>query len=84
MTTPDYVADHFRKYQLWRLKPLIECADGYRYSVQASETHYCHPRENNLVEYAQLEVLGSRHREPEGWVDRANINNRIKRHGGLA
>ena len=28
------------------LAPQIECADGTTLSVQASETHYCAPREN--------------------------------------
>ena len=30
----------------YSLVPWIECADGLRMSVQASETHYCSPRDN--------------------------------------
>lgn len=28
-----------------RIKPRIECKDGFSMSVQASDTHYCEPRE---------------------------------------
>lgn len=29
------------------LAPRVECADGFKMSVQASQTHYCQPRDDN-------------------------------------
>jgi len=34
----------------------IELADGSRLSVQASSSHYCHPREDSLKQYDSFEV----------------------------
>ena len=34
----------------------IICADGFEMSVQASETHYCTPRENHAERYEAVEV----------------------------
>ena len=38
--------------------PKIKCADGFEMSVQASETHYCDPRENfeDASIYTSMEV----------------------------
>lgn len=40
------------------VRPRVECADGFRISVQASQYHYCTPRRNGVVEYETVE-LGS-------------------------
>lgn len=38
-------------------RPHIFCVDGYRISVQASEMHFCNPRENfSMCEYNSVEV----------------------------
>jgi len=29
--------------------PRLECNDGFNMSVQASERHYCYPKENNVI-----------------------------------
>lgn len=36
--------------------PPIECADGFRMSVQASSYHYCQPRIDNAAFYTHYEV----------------------------
>lgn len=40
----------------YRVMPPLVCADGFSISVQASETHYCTPRQNNCDEYLTVEV----------------------------
>lgn len=42
------------KMQMLR-KPIV-CKDGFTMSVQASEYHYCIPRENGLDEYEEVEI----------------------------
>ena len=34
----------------------VICADGFRMSVQASETHYCSPRETGAERYTSVEI----------------------------
>ena len=34
----------------------VVCADGFSMSVQASETHYCSPRETGAEKYTAVEV----------------------------
>lgn len=36
--------------------PTMVCKDGFSFSVQVSETHYCTPRENDAVHYTRAEV----------------------------
>jgi len=36
--------------------PMIKLADGSQLSVQASASHYCHPREDGLKTYGSFEV----------------------------
>ena len=50
------ILQKFKKYSGNRLWPAIKCKDGYIVSIQASEFHYCFPRENGLNEYEALEV----------------------------
>ena len=38
-----------------RFKEVV-CADGFSMSVQASETHYCSPREDGAEKYTAVEV----------------------------
>jgi len=38
------------------LRPHIKCADGFTMSVQASDLHYCSPREKGLTFYKMYEV----------------------------
>ena len=35
--------------------PRLECNDGFNMSVQASEHHYCYPRENNVI-WTEVEI----------------------------
>ena len=81
----NYVKEHFEKHPRAdsEPRPAIVCADGTRYSVQASRGHYCTPREDNAPEYSSVEVFGPFTVEPEGWVSVRLVNQRIKRHGGL-
>ena len=37
-------------------RELVVCKDGFTMSVQASEYHYCSPREDNAEWYAAVEV----------------------------
>lgn len=45
--------------------PRVECKDGTTLSVQASESHYCSPRENNPGFYRKVE-FGRAARNMEG------------------
>lgn len=42
-------------YAFLKVRPSIECSDGLILSVQASNTHYCQPRENNGP-YSTVEI----------------------------
>jgi hypothetical protein len=88
---PDYVGEHFAKPRPStlpsHLHPLIVCADGTLYSVQASEMHYCSPRTNEGP-WTSFEVLPEfptgRTSKIRGWVPKDTINRWIHRHGGVA
>lgn len=43
-------------YQMRELAPRVKCADGFEMSVQVSDTHYCHPRIDDALEYDAVEV----------------------------
>lgn len=66
MQLPNYSDRHIR--------PRIFCADGTSLSVQASEYHYCTPRENGLDDYCAVEVgylrdaQGNAVPAPESWL----------------
>jgi len=49
--------------------PRVECKDGTTLSVQASETHYCSPRENNPGWYNTVEVGFPSIAPPETWEE---------------
>lgn len=36
--------------------PQVTCVDGFKMSVQASEYHYCTPRESYADEYSSMEI----------------------------
>ena len=75
----------------------LKCADGFTMSVQASEIHYCSPRESGLNHYDSVEVGFPSQREeslmeyaddPEnpivyGWVPVEVVDAIINAHGGL-
>lgn len=37
-------------------RPQAVCLDGFKISIQASETHYCTPRENGFSYYSEVEL----------------------------
>lgn len=92
----DYVNEHFTNYPLSQqyerygkgVRPAIICADGTVLSIQASEDHHCHPK-NNEGPYKFVEVLQfnrdgkQRTKYPESNVAVEFVNRRIRRHGGL-
>ena len=78
------------------LTPLVKCADGTTLSVQASETHYCSPRDNhgpyteaevwciksdNAVEVLEFEYNDEEH---TAYVNINFVVAYIDRHGGIA
>ena len=71
----------------------IVCNDGFRMSVQASEFHYCTPREN-FGPWTHFEIGYPSHNEPSleeysdgddiyGWVPRKVIDQIIENHDGV-
>jgi hypothetical protein len=78
--------------------PSITCKDGFSFSVQASESHYCIPRSDDAHAYTHFEVgypsileesLAPYAEEPDttetvfGWVPLAVIVYLIDKHGGV-
>jgi hypothetical protein len=59
----------FGDYYAKEAAPRVECKDGTTLSVQASETHYCSPRENNPGFYRTVEVGFPSIAPPETWKD---------------
>lgn len=57
---PDYTLEQFireSKPELYcEKRPELTCIDGYKFSVQASESHYSIPRIDGLDEYQRFEV----------------------------
>jgi hypothetical protein len=82
----------------WNAIKAIECEDGFSMSVQASQGHYCTPRDNNGP-WTEFEVGYPSAREGAlmkyaedkkhptdtvyGWVPEAVILRIIKKHGGV-
>lgn len=54
-----------------KLFPHITCKDGTTLSVQASENHYCKPR-NNVGPYTHVEVGYPSTYPPDTWRDYAD------------
>lgn len=79
-------------------RPRIYCNDGFNFSVQGSDGHYCSPRKNDKefsameigfpseVEELILEFAEDRDNPTEtvyGWVDNTIIQQVIDKHGGI-
>lgn len=76
-----------------------ECKDGFKISIQASETHYCSPRINGAISYEKVELgfpnqkdyLIMDYAEDEddpkgtvyGYVPIELVNLLIEKHGGI-
>ena len=83
----------------YRVMPQLQCVDGFKMSVQASETHHCSPRFDEEHTYFELEVGYPSERVEElmpfaedttnpthmvyGWVPVEIVNNIINARGGL-
>jgi hypothetical protein len=70
------------------IRDWIHCADGYMFSVQASEFHQCHPRKSGGP-WSHFEV-GYPSEEPtyfegkvQGFVPLDNVISEINLHGGI-
>jgi hypothetical protein len=88
-----------RGYVSLRVRPAIVCGDGLRLSVQASDTHYCEPREI-YGPYSAVEIGFPSEVVPEimewaetpvtptktvyGWVPVEVLDAVIAAHGGIA
>ena len=82
-----------------KLNRTIKCADGFRMSVQASETAYCTPRRTNASRYSAVEVgfpssredllidyavdPGSPTETVYAWVPSDVVSLVIAKHGGI-
>ena len=100
---PDYTLEQFiieSKTDLYcEKRPELTCIDGYKFSVQASESHYSMPRIDGLDEYESFEVAGITEKlimelqefveDPNGknivygFVPSEKIKEVIDNHGGL-
>ena len=77
----------------------IVCKDGFRMSVQASEYHYCNPRESGEPYYYEVEIGFPSEEEPSilvyaenpeeptdtvyGYVPTELVEHIVMKHGGL-
>jgi len=82
-----------------KLNAKVVCADGFAMSVQASESAYCDPRENNAEHYTEVEVGFPSIKEPllmewaedprrptdtvYAWVPCERVSLVIAKHGGM-
>ncbi len=81
------------------LRPRVVCNDGFSISIQASETHYCEPRQSKISNYKSVE-LGYPNFEEElikeyaeegddltgtvyGWVPVEIVDKLLEKHGGI-
>ena len=79
------------------IRPRIKCADGFNISVQASETHYCSPRDDSGPWYevevgypdngSTLGMLDKYQDGPDspvfGYVPVKIVEHLIELHGGM-
>ena len=88
----------FEKYK-HRINERIVCADGFSFSVQASEFHYCTPRVTKYEPYKEYEVgfpsveeeslmpykekANSALNAVYGYVPRKVVEEIIAKHGGI-
>lgn len=98
----DHVNDFFKatrtgeKHPRYHVRPAMVMADGFRLSVQASDMHYCSPRENNADSYSLVEICSDYPLRGFGRSDRSSVgyiyafasvkklNALIERHGGVS
>ena len=81
------------------IRPWAVCADGFAISIQASQYHYCTPREDGQIDYKQVE-LGYPSKEEEmildfaedpddptstvyGYVPVEVVDKMLEKHGGI-
>lgn len=80
-------------------RPHVECADGFKVSIQASRNHYCSPRVDGDIIYDEVELGYPNTEEPElleyaedpdrlkstvyGYVPVELVNKIIEKHGGI-
>ena len=90
---------YFKQHQGKHVRPSIVCEDGAKFSVQASDTHYCSPRIKEAEFYYEVEVgfpstkeelLMPYAEDPErptstvyGYVPVKIVEAVIKSHGGI-
>lgn len=80
------------------LRPKVVCNDGFSISIQASETHYCEPRQSKISNYKSVELgfpsaeeeLISEYAEDDdltntvyGWVPVEIVDQLLKKHKGI-
>lgn len=67
MKINDYLKNTVKiaSYGMLEIRPHVECADGFKMSVQASQYHYCEPR-MDLVDgnYTEVEIGFPTEEEP--------------------
>jgi|TARA_Y100000310_G_scaffold340880_1_gene438155 hypothetical protein len=82
-----------------KLNKVVTCADGFRISIQASETHYCTPRIDGAERYTEVEVGFPSEAEAclmpyaemaeaptetvYGWVPVSIVSLLLAKHGGI-
>lgn len=95
------VNDYFQRFGVNRSDVVerICCKDGFSISVQASQYHYCEPRESNAERYVCVEVgypsksvrsfaryaerQGRKHTGIYAYVPIEEVDAVIRRHGGI-
>lgn len=85
-------------YVMQVLRPKVVCNDGFSISIQASETHYCEPRQSKISNYKSVELgfpsaeeeLISDYAEDDdltntvyGWVPVEIVDQLLEKHGGI-
>lgn len=81
------------------IRPAVICADGFQISIQASEHHYCAPRNNMAKEYESVELGFPSEKEDlimeyveddqdptgtvYGWVPVEVVDKMLEKHGGI-
>ena len=60
--------------RMTHIRPGVVCSDGFEISIQASEFHYCHPRENYMRYYLSYELGFPNREEPliMNWAEEAD------------
>jgi hypothetical protein len=87
----DYVHNHLKNHPITQkdwVRPVLHLVDGTACSIQASQHHYCKPKDNSgpylSVEVWWIDLDGEwETEEPEGWVNVDSLNKEIKARGGI-